>query len=49
MSPDPGPAVSPSSRRDVSSGVAGPSFNNSGPVGWGAQPDKNPSRFVHAD
>ncbi|KAG6571793.1 N6-adenosine-methyltransferase non-catalytic subunit MTB, partial [Cucurbita argyrosperma subsp. sororia] len=36
MSPGPSPPVSLGSRTVVSSGVAGPSFNNSGPVGQGA-------------
>ncbi|KAG7014845.1 Methyltransferase-like protein 1, partial [Cucurbita argyrosperma subsp. argyrosperma] len=34
------------SGRGVSSGVAGPGFNNSGPMGRGAQPDKNPSGWA---
>ena len=49
MSPVPGPPVSLGSGRDVSSGVAGLGFNNSRPVGPGAQPDINPSGFVDAD
>ena len=44
------PGMSPGSGRPgVSSSVAGPGFNNSEPVGRGAQPDKNPSGFVDVD
>ncbi|KAG6581712.1 N6-adenosine-methyltransferase non-catalytic subunit MTB, partial [Cucurbita argyrosperma subsp. sororia] len=49
MSLGSGPLVSQGSGRGVSSSLAESRFNNSRPVGWGAQPDKKLNGFVGAD